>query len=524
MYSQTLLICKIPEYMSQKLTLTGSDLDLHTVVSASDDQTQATLSADARSSMQNSVNSVRAAVADDRVCYGINTGFGAFANRIISSDQVHQLQYNLVRSHVCGIGDPLPDKLVKRILLLKANSLALGHSGIRPEVVDVLIEMFNKQVYPVIPERGSVGASGDLAPLAHLALAVIGEGEATHKGKTLEGPAVLKALGMKPVALEAKEGLALLNGTQVSAALAIEGLLQADTLLQSSIVIGALSVEGLAGSHTPFDDRIHRARNMPGQIDVATAFRSLLGDSEINQSHADCDRVQDPYSLRCMPQVFGATLNTLHHASDILSAELNGVSDNPLIFGDDVLSGGNFHAEPLAMISDFLAIAVAELGNISERRIDLMERRINPSLNMFLTAEPGLESGFMIAHVSAAALASENKTLAHPASIDSIPTSAGQEDHVSMAPWAGLKLLRIAANTAIILAIEALAAAHAIDKQRPLKTTPALESAHRVIRKQVAYDPDDHRLDRDIASMAAMIESGGMSDQLAISRFMSFSD
>jgi histidine ammonia-lyase len=242
------------------------------------------------------------------------------------------------------------------------------------------------------------------------------------------------------------------------------------------------------------------------------------------QSHADCDRVQDPYSLRCMPQVFGATLNTLRHASDILSAELNGVSDNPLIFGDDVLSGGNFHAEPLAMICDFMSIAVAELGNISERRIDLMERRINPSLNMFLTAEPGLESGFMIAHVSAAALASENKTLAHPASIDSIPTSAGQEDHVSMAPWAGLKLLRIAANTALILAIEALAAAHAIDKQRPLKTTSALESAHGAIRGQIAYNPDDHRLDRDIASMAAIIESGGMSDQLSISRFMSFSD
>ncbi len=510
--------------MSQKLTLTGKDLALHEVISASDGETQARLSADARSSMQISVDSVRAAVAEERVCYGINTGFGAFANRIISSDQVHQLQYNLVRSHTCGIGDPLPDEIVKRILLLKINSLALGHSGIRPEVVDVLIEMFNKQVYPVIPERGSVGASGDLAPLAHLALAVIGEGEATHNGKILEGSAVLDAIGMQPVALEAKEGLALLNGTQVSAALAIEGLLQADTLLQSSIVIGALSVEGLAGSHTPFDDRIHQARNMPGQIDVAAAFRSLLGDSEIMQSHADCDRVQDPYSLRCMPQVFGATLNTLRHASDILSAELNGVSDNPLIFGDDVLSGGNFHAEPLAMICDFMSIAVAELGNISERRIDLMERRINPSLNMFLTAEPGLESGFMIAHVSAAALASENKTLAHPASIDSIPTSAGQEDHVSMAPWAGLKLLRIAANTALILAIEALAAVHAIDKQRPLKTTSALESAHRAIREQVAYNPDDHRLDRDIASMAAIIESGGMSDQLSISRFMSFSD
>ncbi len=510
--------------MSQKLILTGRDLDLHAVVAAGDDETQATLSDDARLRMQKSVDSVRAAVADERVCYGINTGFGAFANRIISSDQVRQLQYNLVRSHACGIGDPLPDKFVKRILLLKVNSLAMGHSGIRPEVVDVLIEMFNKQVYPVIPERGSVGASGDLAPLAHLALAVIGEGEATHNGKTLDGPAVLDAIGMQPVALEAKEGLALLNGTQVSAALAIEGWLQADTLLQSSIIIGALSVEGLAGSHAPFDDRIHQARNMPGQIDVAAAFRSLLGDSEINQSHSDCDRVQDPYALRCMPQVLGATLNTLRHAADILTAELNGVSDNPLIFGDDVLSGGNFHAEPLAMISDFLCIAVAELGNISERRIDLMGRRINPSLNMFLTTEPGLESGFMIAHVSAAALASENKTLAHPASIDSIPTSAGQEDHVSMALWAGLKLLRVTANTASILAIEALAAAHAIDKQRPLKTTAALESVHRAIRKQVAYNPDDHRLDRDIASMAAIIGSGGISKQLSISEFMSFSD
>jgi histidine ammonia-lyase len=378
----------------------------------------------------------------------------------------------------------------------------------------MLLALLNEDVLPVVPAQGSVGASGDLAPLAHVALALVGEGEATHGSDTLDGAGVLAAAGVEPLVLEAKEGLALLNGTQLSLALALEGLFQAERLLDASIVAGALTVEGLAGSHAPFDARIQQASRLPGQVTVARRLRHLLTDSEILRSHEDCERVQDPYAVRCMPQVFGAVEHTIEHARGILSAAVNGVSDNPLIFGDDILSGGNFHAEPIGFISDFLAIAVAELASISERRIDLLDRRVNPNLNMFLATEPGLESGFMMAHVTAAALVSENKTYAHPASVDSLPTSAGQEDHVSMAPWAGRKLLEICTNTATVLGIELLAAARAIDSMRPLRTTPELERVHAMVREHVAFLPHDHRLDRDMSALAALVQSG------ALSRFM----
>ena len=325
---------------------------------------------------------------------------------------------------------------------------------------------------------------------------------------------MLNAAGVKPVQLEAKEGLALLNGTQMSGALAIEGLLQARNALLSSIVIGALTTEALAGSHNPFDVRIHTVRNLPGQIKVAELFRSLLTGSEIWQSHQGCDRVQDPYALRCMPQVYGAVWDTLAHAAQVLARECNSVSDNPLIFGDDVLSGGNFHAEPLAFVADFMGIAATELGNISERRTDLLLKKSNPRLEMFLAREPGVESGFMIAHVTAAALTSENKTLAHPASADTVPTSAGQEDHVSMAPWAALKLLQILENVHHILAIEALAATAAIDVQRPLKTTAELETVHGLLRKHAASHNGDRRLDRDISQIARELADGLLVDCL----------
>ncbi|MGB9429773.1 MAG: histidine ammonia-lyase [Gammaproteobacteria bacterium] len=497
------------------LLLNGANLTLKTLAEFDAARPKVKLARDARDKMQASVNTVRRVIETERVCYGINTGFGALARQHISRDKLIQLQYNLVRSHACGVGEPLPAAVTRCILLLKANSLAVGHSGIRPEVVDVLLALLNHDVLPVIPAKGSVGASGDLAPLAHLALALIGEGEALHKDKLLKGSAVLATIGAQPVQLEAKEGLALLNGTQVSAALAIEGLLQAQVALLSSIVIGALTVEALAGSYSPFDERIHAVRNLPGQMKVAGLFRSLLTGSEIWQSHQGCDRVQDPYALRCMPQVFGAVWDTLAHAAEILARECNSVSDNPLIFGEDVLSGGNFHAEPLAFVSDFMAIAATEMGTISERRTDLMLRKINPKLEMFLAREPGVESGFMIAHVAAAALASENKTLAHPASVDTIPTSAGQEDHVSMAPWAGLKLLQIVENLRHILAIEALAATAAIDAQRPLKTTVELEKIHAVLRKHVPAHTADRRLDGDIRRLARELDSGALSARLA---------
>ncbi|MEX0900459.1 MAG: histidine ammonia-lyase [Gammaproteobacteria bacterium] len=466
------------------------------------------LADEARERMVESVETVRRAVDGGRVAYGITTGFGAFARKHISKDQVAALQYNLVRSHACGVGKPLAAPIVRRMMLLKANSLAVGASGIRAEVVDVLLALLNHDVLPRIPERGSVGASGDLAPLAHLALALIGEGEAEHGGKVLRGADVLRTAGVKPVELQAKEGLALLNGTQLSTALAVEGLSRVTRLMDLSIAAGALSVEALAGSYTPFDARIHAARRLTGQQAVAEKFRDWLTGSDIHDSHAGCDRVQDPYSLRCMPQVIGAVFDTAAHAKSVLELEINGVSDNPLIFGDDVVSGGNFHAEPIAFVSDFLAIAATELGTISERRADLLTRQVNPNLPMFLAAQPGLESGFMIAQVTAAALASENKTLAHPASIDTIPTSAGQEDHVSMAPWAGLKLLRICDNLERILAIELMAAAAAIDYLRPLKTTPKLEALHGKVRDIVKPHTGDRRLDQDIEALAAAIGRG----------------
>lgn len=494
--------------MSTQWQLTGRDLTLARLAEFEQSRPRVSLGAEARARVAASQATVAAAVAAGDVSYGITTGFGAFANRQIPAQKVKELQLNLVRSHSCGVGEPLPAPLVRRILLLKANSLAAGYSGVRPLIIDALLALLNADVLPLIPARGSVGASGDLAPLAHLALALIGEGEAHHMGQLLSGRQVLDVAGIAPPELQAKEGLALLNGTQLSAALAVEGTLQADNLLHAAIVVGALTVDALAGSYTPFDARIHSARGLAGQMYVAGCFRKVLTDSEIKRSHENCDRVQDPYAVRCMPQVMGAVTDTITHARTVLEAECNGVSDNPLIFGADILSGGNFHAAPLGFVSDFLAIAVAEIASMSERRTDLLDRRVNPALNMFLTSEPGVESGFMIAHVTAAALASENKTLAHPASVDSIPTSAGQEDHVSMAPWAGFKLLRICENTAQVLAIELLAAAHAIDCLRPLRTTPQLEELHAIVRAQVPFNPKDHRLDRDIAALTRLVTGG----------------
>jgi histidine ammonia-lyase len=469
------------------------------------------LAGSARERMQLSVAAVERAVERGEVTYGINTGFGAFANRVIPAAQTRKLQLNLIRSHACGTGAPLRAHIVRRMLLLKANSLAAGYSGARALLADLLLALLNEDVLPVVPSQGSVGASGDLAPLAHIGLALIGEGEAQRDDLMLREAAVMRAAGQEPIVLQAKEGLALLNGTQLSLALALEGLFQAERLLDASIVAGALTVEGLAGSHAPFDARIQDASRLPGQAIVASRLRSLLTDSEIRRSHADCERVQDPYAVRCMPQVFGAVEHTLEHAREVLGAAVNGVSDNPLIFGDDILSGGNFHAEPVGFVSDFLAIAVAELASISERRIDLLDRRVNPNLNMFLATEPGLESGFMMAHVTAAALVSENKTLAHPASVDSLPTSAGQEDHVSMAPWAGRKLLTICANTATVLGIELLAAAHAVDSMRPLTTTPELQRVHALVREHVPLHMHDHRLDRDIETLAGLVRAGAWS-------------
>ncbi len=466
---------------------------------------------------------VKQVVAEGRVCYGINTGFGLLASERISIDDLETLQRSLVLSHAAGIGEPLNEAAVRLVLALKINSLARGYSGVRRLVIDMLIGFFNAGIYPVIPAKGSVGASGDLAPLAHLAVVLIGEGEAIVNGQRLPAREAL-ATGsagagaeLTPIVLAPKEGLALLNGTQVSTALALLGLFATEDLFATAIVTGSLSVDAALGSRRPFDARIHAVRGHVGQSDTARAFRELLGESEIGRSHAHCNKVQDPYSLRCQPQVMGACLTQMRHAAGVLELEGNAVSDNPLIFAsgrgasadNEVLSGGNFHGEPVAFAADNLALALAEIGALSERRIAmLVDRNLSSGLPAFLVEHGGLNSGFMIAQVTAAALASENKSLAHPASVDSIPTSANQEDHVSMATFAARRLSDMAENTAGIVAIEWLAACQGLDFRAPLKTSPRLEETHAFLRARVVFYERDRYFAKDIAEATALVRSG----------------
>jgi histidine ammonia-lyase len=453
---------------------------------------------------------VVAAIAErDASVYGINTGFGKLAQTRIPREKLADLQRNLVVSHACGVGPLLGREPVRLTLALKINSLARGYSGIRWSVIETLLACLERDVLPAIPGQGSVGASGDLAPLAHLAAALIGVGDAIAGG--VRGPArdVLPAAGIQLLVLQAKEGLALLNGTQVSTALALHGLVGAEDVLAASLVAGALTIEAALGSVTPFDPRIHAVRGHASQSDVAAAMRRLVAGTEINDSHRDCGRVQDPYSLRCIPQVLGACLRTIRDAASILVDEANAVSDNPLVFPDegDVISGGNFHAEPVAFAADALALAIAEIGNLSERRTALLVDPTFSQLPSFLATDPGLESGYMIAQVTAAALASENKILAHPASVDSIPTSAGQEDHVSMATHAARRLDDMLRNAANIVAVELLAAARGITWRRPLRTSEALEAA----LLEIAPDGDvggDRYLSPEIERVAGLVRAG----------------
>jgi len=427
---------------------------------------------------------IETALTSGRPLYGINTGFGKLAQTRIAPADLKTLQRNLVLSHATGVGAPLKDDVVRLVLALKVASLARGYSGVRRIVVERLLDLLNKDVLPEIPEQGSVGASGDLAPLAHMSAVLIGEGRARLNGETMSARAALTRAGLQPLELEAKEGLALLNGTQVSTALALVNLFAAEANLEAAFIAGALSTDAVKGSDTPFDARIHEARGQRGQIVAAATLRALMTGSEIRHSHEDCTRVQDPYSIRCQPQVLGPCLDALNYAAGVFAIEANAATDNPLIFEDGaVLSGGNFHAEPVAIAADLLAIAISEMGAIAERRIALL---IDPALSdlpPFLVSNPGINSGFMIAHVTAAALASENKSLAHPASVDSLPTSANQEDFVSMATFAARRLTQMNANTAHILGIELLAAAEGIEFQRPLKSSAALETAHGRIRE-----------------------------------------
>jgi histidine ammonia-lyase len=429
---------------------------------------------------------VEDALASGRAIYGVNTGFGKLAQTRIPPGDLKALQRNLVLSHAAGVGALLPEAVVRLSLALKVASLARGHSGVRRVVVERLLALLNAGVLPEIPEQGSVGASGDLAPLAHLSAVLIGEGHARFHGESMSSRAALTKAGLQPLELEAKEGLALLNGTQISTALALCNLFAAEANLETALIAGALSTDAVKGSDTPFDARIHLARGQPGQIAAAAALRALMSGSEIRHSHEDCARVQDPYSIRCQPQVLGPCLDILRYTAGVFAVEANAATDNPLVFADGaILSGGNFHAEPVALAADTLALAIAEIGALSERRIALLIDSSLSGLPPFLAADSGVNSGFMIAHVTAASLASENKSLAHPASVDSLPTSANQEDFVSMATFAARRLGAMNANTSHILAIELLAAAEGIEFHRPLKSSRALEAAHARLRERV---------------------------------------
>jgi histidine ammonia-lyase len=458
-------------------------------------------------------------LAGGRTVYGVNTGFGILAQTRIPDDRLAELQRNLILSHSCGLGDALDPRIVRLAMILKAVGLARGHSGVRREVVERILALVAADALPVIPGQGSVGASGDLAPLAHMGAALIGEGDMILGGERLHASEALRYLEFEPLTLGPKEGLALINGTQVSTAIALDVLFSAERIFASALVAGALSTDALKGTDVPFDERIHAARGQPGQIAVAAVLRKLLDRSAIRHSHDDCDRVQDPYSFRCQPQVMGAALDLIRGVARTLEVEANAVSDNPLLFGDEALSGGNFHAEPVAFAADILALALCEIGSLSERRIAVLVDPKLSGLPAFLIEDSGVNSGFMILQVTAAALVSENKSLAYPASVDSIPTSAGQEDHVSMATHGALKARRIARNAAGVVGIELLAAAQGADFHAPLTSSAPLERARAAIRAAVPHHDRDRYLAGDVAWAQAAVLDGAVSDAVQTELF-----
>jgi len=497
--------------------LTGQPLSLAQIAAVAYGGEAIRIGASAHEQIHASRSVIEGIVAKGAVVYGVSTGFGKLSDVHVPADELRQLQLNLVRSHACGIGNPLSEAEVRAMILLRANVLALGLSGIRLEVIELLCELNNHGVAPVIPEKGSVGASGDLAPLAHLALTLIGEGEAFYKGERLPSDEALKKVGLKPVVLEAKEGLALLNGTQAMHAVGGLALFRANRLAHVADVAGAMTLEALKGTPTAFDARIHEARPHPGQKAVAQHLLDLLRDSEIRESHVANDpRVQDAYSLRCMPQVHGAVRGALDHCENVLEIESASATDNPLVFADgaDVLSGGNFHGAPLALALDYAAIAITDLMSISERRTD---RLVNPDtsegLPPFLSPHAGTHSGFMILQVAAVALLNEAKVLAHPASIDNLPTSGGKEDHVSMGMTSALKLRGIVENAEHLFAIELLAAAEGLEFRRPLKGGVGVEQAYERVRKLSPAVESDRSMSSDIARVAAAIREGIFDDE-----------
>jgi len=490
------------------LLINGETLTIDDVYQVAFHRRGVALHPDATNKMSRSRHVIEAIVDQDRAVYGVSTGFGKLSDVHIGHDQITPLQHNLVRSHASGVGEPLSEQETRALMLLRANVLAKGLSGARPVIVERLCDLVNHRVYPLIPCRGSVGASGDLAPLAHLALVLIGEGEVFSESTTITGRETFEAIGVPSVDLQAKEGLALLNGTQATLAIGLITWHRAKQLLDMADLAGAMSLEALKGSPVAFDARIHQARPHRGQLQVAERLSRFLRESEIRKSHIDCGRIQDAYSLRCMPQVHGPVRECLEYVRNVAAIEINSATDNPLVFADtgEVLSGGNFHGQSLGLALDFLTISLSVLANIAERRI---ERLLNPEygdLPAFLADNPGLNSGFMIAQVAAAALASENKVLSHPASVDSIPTSGNKEDHVPMAMGAALKLKQVVANLERIVAIEFLCAAQGIDYLRPLKAGVTVEAAYEHIRRHVSHLSVDRVLSADIERMIEMMK------------------
>lgn len=493
--------------MLECFTLIPGQLTLEAIKKSLDQQLPCSLSESAMELIEASHQTVKKVIRDKKTVYGINTGFGSLASQTISNENLKQLQRNIVLSHACGTGDLLSDEVVSVILLLKINSLARGYSGVRLELIEALISLYNHKVYPCIFSKGSVGASGDLVPLAHMSLPLLGVGNVRYQGKIISAIEGLKLAGLEPLELEAKEGLALLNGLQVSTALALTALFATENLFETAIIAGALSVDAACGSDVPFDDRIHLVRGHQAQRNVSSMYRELLVGSQIRESHRHCNRVQDPYSLRCQPQIMGAVLHQIQFVIETLQVEANAVSDNPLVFAEegDVLSGGNFHGEIIAMAADNLALAIAEMGANSERRIALLIDKNFSGLPAFLVKESGLNSGFMIAHVTAASCASDNKALAHPHSVDSLPTSANQEDHVSMATNAAQRLHEMIDNTGTVLAIELLAACQGLEFHKPLNTSPKLQKVYNKVRTYVAPYDNDRYFSPDLSIMKEKI-------------------
>lgn len=497
--------------------LNGNDLSFDDLREVVYEHRPVLLSADARERVDAARAVVDRLVRENRVAYAITTGVGKLSDVHIDPAQNRQLQLNLIRSHSAGVGEPLSQEETRAMMVLRANSLAKGYSGVRAEVINLLCEMVNRRVHPLIPSQGSVGASGDLAPLAHLALAMIGEGEVVYENARVPSAEAMRRTQIKPLVPEAKEAISLINGTQAMLAVGALGLLAAENLAATADVLGAMSLDALRGTDVAFDERIHSARPHSGQMQVAANLRRLIAGSQIRQSHQDCNRVQDAYSLRCIPQVHGAVRDTLDFCRGTFEIEMNSAVDNPLVFTrkgsdeGDVLSGGNFHGEPLAFALDYLAIVLTALAGISERRI---ERLVNPALNenlpAFLASDAGINSGFMMPQITAAALASENKVLAHPASVDSITTSGNKEDYVSMGMAAAIKLKKVVANSTHVLAIEACTAAQALDFLAPLKTSPLLQQAYAAIRRVSPKVEHDRVLAGDFAKVAEVIRAGGL--------------